>query len=115
MWVAVYEKFRTLAWINGALFLPCDFLSCYPIHDHNSHQLLEELYLVHEHGVRHGDLQASNVVLQNGFAHFIDFSHGYEHPCTGRATCSELIEARRFLLLNLECLDRDASVNSYHA
>jgi hypothetical protein len=30
-----------------------------------------------------------------------DFSHGYKQ-CTGRATCFELIEAHRLLLLNLE-------------
>ena len=68
----------------------------------DSHQLLEELSLIHERGVLHGDLRAPNIVLQNGSAHFIDFSHGYEHQCTGHATCFELIEARRFLLLNLE-------------
>ncbi|KIM87548.1 hypothetical protein PILCRDRAFT_95786 [Piloderma croceum F 1598] len=64
-------------------------------------QLLDELSLIHEHGVVHGDLRSSNIVLQNGTdPHFIDFSHGYQHHCTGRATCSELIEARRFLLLD---------------
>lgn len=68
----------------------------------DSHQLLEELCLIHERGIVHGDLQPSNIVLQDGSAHFIDFSHGYEHQCTGRATCFELIEARRFLLLDLE-------------
>ncbi|KAF5384079.1 hypothetical protein D9615_003428 [Tricholomella constricta] len=66
------------------------------------HQLLDELCLIHERGVVHGDLRAPNIVLQNGSAHFIDFSHGYEHQCTGRAACSELIQARRFLLLDLE-------------
>ena len=68
----------------------------------DSHQLLEELYLIHEHGVLHADLRAPNIVLQNGSAHFIDFSHGHEHECTGRATCFELIDARRILMLNLE-------------
>ena len=68
----------------------------------HSHQLLEELCLIHEHGVRHADIRALNIVLQNGSAHFIDFSHGRKHECTGRATCFELIDARRILMLNLE-------------
>jgi len=63
----------------------------------HSHQLLEELCLIHEHGVLHADLRAPNIVLQNGSAHFIDFSHGREHECTGRDTCFELIDARRIL------------------
>ena len=44
----------------------------------DSHQLLEELCLIHEHGVLHADVRESNIVLQNGSAHFIDFSHGCE-------------------------------------
>jgi hypothetical protein len=69
------------------------------MHGHDTRQLLDELCLIHERGVRHGDLRAPK---QNGSAHFIDFSHGYEHQCTGRVACTKLIEARRFLLLNLE-------------
>jgi tRNA A-37 threonylcarbamoyl transferase component Bud32 len=74
------------------------FLCCF-----DSWQLLEELSLIHEHGVVYGDLRASNtdIVLQNGTdPHFIDFSHGYQHHYTGRATCSELRAARKFLLLD---------------
>lgn len=70
--------------------------------DQRSHQLLEELCLIHERGVVHGDLRAENIVLQNGSPHPIDFSHGSEHQCTGRTMCSELIEARQFLLLSPE-------------
>jgi serine/threonine protein kinase len=66
-----------------------------------SRRLLEELGLIHEHGVIHGDLQPPNVILQNqSDPHFIDFSHAYRHDCTGHATCPELIEARHFLLLD---------------
>lgn len=87
--------------INGALFLPCNFLFNNSIHEYpDSCQLFEELCLIHEHGVVHGDLRAPNIVLQNGSdAHFIDFSHGHEHQCTGPMTCSELKYARQFLLL----------------
>ncbi len=68
----------------------------------DSRQLLEELCLIHEHGALHADIRAPNIVLQNGSAHFIDFSHGREHECTGCDTCFELIYARRILMLNLE-------------
>jgi len=62
-------------------------------------QLLEELCLIHEHGVVHGDLRASNIILHGSNAHFIDFSHGYEHQCAGPARCFELKNARLFLLV----------------
>jgi hypothetical protein len=83
------------------MFLPGDLLFNNSFHDcPDSCQLLEELCLIHEHGVVRGDLQAPNAVLQNGSnAHFIDFLHGYEHRCTGRTTCFELKGARRFSLL----------------
>ncbi|KIJ94714.1 hypothetical protein K443DRAFT_683555 [Laccaria amethystina LaAM-08-1] len=64
------------------------------------HQLLEELCLIHERGIVHGDLRAANIVLKNGSPHFIDFSHGHEHQCTGRAKCAELIMACQFLSLS---------------
>jgi len=58
-------------------FFPVIFCLIIPAHGYSdSHQLLEELFLIHECGVVHGDLQAPNIVLQNGSdAHFIDLSH----------------------------------------
>jgi tRNA A-37 threonylcarbamoyl transferase component Bud32 len=80
------------------LFLARDFLFNNSIHKYpDSHQLLpvEELCLTHECGVVHGDLWAPNIILQNGSdAHFIDFSNGYEHQCTGPTRCFELKNAR---------------------
>jgi hypothetical protein len=80
----------------------CFFLAMFnnSVHGYpNSRQLLEELCLIHERGVVHGDLRVPNIILQNGSdAHFIDFSHGYKYQCTGHATCLELMEAHQFLL-----------------
>src|SRR5882762_1665904 len=77
--------------VSSSHFLFNNSVHGYP----NSRQLLEELCLIHEHGVVHGDLRAPNIVLQNGSdAHFIDFSHGYEHQCTGPTRCFELKNAR---------------------
>jgi serine/threonine protein kinase len=62
----------------------------------DSHQLLEELCLIHKHGVVHGDLRAPNIVLQDGSAHFTTL------PISHMDTNIIAIGACRFLLLNLE-------------
>ena len=51
----------------------------------------------------HGDLRGERVVLRNGITYVINFPHRrVEHQWTGRRGCFELIEACRFLPMNLE-------------
>jgi hypothetical protein len=65
----------------------------------DSRKLLEELCLIHEHGVVHGDLRCSNSFCKMGTILILLISLN-EHNCAGRAACFGLREARRFLLLD---------------